>query len=88
MPQLIASTHPTVIMNLIGSKQVIYLTLILDWIGITHFSWLLGYIFRKFICCLKGQTDHKKNPTEVNAKDLPVKLDEKKGTVSYKNINR
>lgn len=61
-------------MNLPGSLQVLYLTLILDWIGICHFSWLLGYIFRKFVCCLKTSSDHKQDTEEVTAKVVPEKL--------------
>ena len=42
MPQLIAATHPVTVMNLVGSYQVIQLALGFEFIGITHFSWLLA----------------------------------------------
>lgn len=41
MPQLIASNYPVTFCNLPGAMVVLYITLILESVGITHFSWLL-----------------------------------------------
>jgi len=41
MPQLIAATHPRSFLNLFGTRQVVLLTLWVESLGITHFSWLL-----------------------------------------------
>jgi hypothetical protein len=41
MPQLIASRHSVLFCNLPGAICVLYLTLILEATGLTHFSWLL-----------------------------------------------
>lgn len=41
VPQLIASTHPVLFMNLPGTVYVVHLTLFFEFSGITHFSWLL-----------------------------------------------
>ena len=47
MPQLIAATHPVTVMNLIGSYQVIQLALGFEFIGVTHFSWLLAEMVKR-----------------------------------------
>ena len=47
MPQLIAATHPVTVMNLVGSYQVIQLALGFEFIGITHFSWLLAEMVKR-----------------------------------------
>lgn len=47
MPQLIAATHPITMMNLVGSYQVIQLALGFEFIGITHFSWLLASVVKR-----------------------------------------
>lgn len=49
MPQLVAATHPMTVMNLVGAKQVIMLALGFEFVGVTHFSWLLTMIVKT--CC-------------------------------------
>jgi len=44
MPQLIASTHPVVMMNLPGSWSVIQMALMFESMGVTHFSWVLTLV--------------------------------------------
>jgi len=41
MPQLIASRYPVMFCNMYGAMTVLHMTLILESIGVTHFSWLL-----------------------------------------------
>jgi len=41
MPQLIASTHPVVMLDLPGSWSVIQMALMFESMGVTHFSWVL-----------------------------------------------
>lgn len=41
MPQLIASRHPVLFCNLRGAMLVLHMTLCLEALGLTHFSWLL-----------------------------------------------
>jgi len=41
LAQLIAATHPVHILNLPGAMWVLYLTLGLEYSGVTHFSWLI-----------------------------------------------
>jgi len=45
--QLIAATHPVQMMNVIGAYQVTQLALGLQYIGITHFSWMITAIGRQ-----------------------------------------
>mmetsp|Transcript_124174 Transcript_124174/g.356744 ORF Transcript_124174/g.356744 Transcript_124174/m.356744 type:complete len:381 (-) Transcript_124174:36-1178(-) len=55
MPQLIASRHPIVFCNLYGSMTVLRITLLLEAIGVTHFSWLLTATVAK--ACRLGTDD-------------------------------
>lgn len=53
MPQLIAANHPVTFCNLRGAITVLRITLILEALGITHFSWLLTAIVSR-ACGLKA----------------------------------
>lgn len=67
MPQLIAATHPMSVMNMVGAKQVIQLALGFEFIGVTHFSWLLAGTVKH--CCGLNQ----KSVSDAHGNDASVR---------------
>jgi hypothetical protein len=55
MPQLIASKFPVFFMNIPGVGIVSRIALLLESVGVTHFSWLLAHIVQR-ILCLKDES--------------------------------
>lgn len=72
MPQLVAATHPITFMNLPGSWFVIQLALLIETIGITHFSWVLTWLVKK-IFNVTGVEDIGKSSNEVEMGDISPK---------------
>ena len=55
MPQLIASKFPVFFMNIPGVGIVSRIALLLESVGVTHFSWLLAHIVQR-VLCLKDES--------------------------------
>ena len=82
MPQLIAATHPVTVMNLVGAKQVIMLALGFEFVGVTHFSWLLTMIVKS--CCGLD-----KRRTNSVGDDLAKQtIQQHQETIQQKEVNR
>lgn len=93
MPQLIASTHPILFMNMPFTWSVIQLCLVFESIGVTHFSWVLTFV-TKFIFRLdKGDVvirGSPKNTKKVSPrkKKSPTAKGEQKDELFDSFINR
>ena len=88
MPQLVAATHPMGFMNLPGAWNVVKLALILESLGIAHFSWVLSSLV-KYLGKL-GEAEENFDPAavklvaprEINSNDGDVLLPYDKESMS------
>jgi hypothetical protein len=46
VPQLIATTHPLFVMRAPGTQAVVYIAMLLQRLGVTHFAWAVTHCFR------------------------------------------
>ena len=80
LPQLVAATHPATFMNLPAASLVVNIALGLEWVGITHFSWLISSVAKRCSGLQGSQTTGLEPPSDAKVvgaeAELPTDINE------------